>query len=152
VSEDATIAAQRRMLEDWSDESLYWNLMVFRWSTENEHRTIAQNSQFVPAPVRPFAKPLLRRLVGRQSKAQGPGRFPYDILIAGFGERLDDLAMLLGKQAFFCSDRTQRGRFRDLRCTRDRLCGGSHARLRGRGLPTPGAGRLAVARKKKLRF
>jgi glutathione S-transferase len=105
LSEDATIAAQQRMLEDWSDESFYWYMQALRWSTENEHRTIAQNSRFVPAPVRPFAKPLLRRLVGKQPKAQGLGRLPYDMLIAEFGERLDDLAMLLGKQAFFYSDR-----------------------------------------------
>jgi glutathione S-transferase len=105
LSEDATIAAQQRMLEDWSDESFYWYSQALRWSPENEHRTIAQNSRFVPAPLRPFAKPLLRRLVGKQPKAQGLGRLPYDMLIAEFGERLDDLVMLLGKQAFFYSDR-----------------------------------------------
>ena len=37
---------------------------------------------------------------------QGLGRLPYDMLIAEFGERLDDLALLLGKQAFFYSDRS----------------------------------------------
>jgi glutathione S-transferase len=37
--------------------------------------------------------------------AQGLGRVPYDMLIAEFGERLDDLAMLLGEQAFFYADR-----------------------------------------------
>jgi glutathione S-transferase len=105
VSEDTTIAAHQRMLEDWSDESFYWYNQALRWSPKNEDRTIAQNSRFVPALVRPFAKPLLRRLVGRQPKAQGLGRLPYDMLLAEFGERLDDLATLLGKQAFFFSDR-----------------------------------------------
>ena len=105
LSEDAAIAAQQRMLEDWSDESFYWYMQALRWCPENEHRTIEQNSPFVPAPVRPFAKPLLRRLVGRQPKAQGLGRLPYDMLISEFGVRLDDLTLLLGKQAFFYSDR-----------------------------------------------
>lgn len=100
VSEDATIAAQQRLLEDWSDESLYWYLQALRWSAENEHRTIAQNSRFVPAPVRFFAKPLLRRLVGRQPKAQGLGRLPYDMLLAEFEARLDDLVTLLGAPLF----------------------------------------------------
>lgn len=105
LSEDATIAAQQRMLEDWSDESFYWYNQALRWSTQNEQRTIVQNSRFVPAPVRAFAKPLLRRLVGKQPKAQGLGRLPYDVLIAEVGERLDDLVLLLGKQAFFYADR-----------------------------------------------
>jgi len=105
LSEDATIAAQQRMLEDWSDESFYWYNQALRWSPENEHRTIAQNSRFVPAPVRPFAKPLLRRLVERQPRAQGLGRLPHDMLIAEVGERLDDLVRLLGQDAFFYSDR-----------------------------------------------
>ena len=51
VSEDVTIAAQQRMLEDWSDESFYWYNQALRWSSKNEHRTIAQNSRFVPALV-----------------------------------------------------------------------------------------------------
>lgn len=105
VSEDATTAAWQRMLEDWSDESFYWYNQALRWSPKNEQRTIAQNSRFVPALVRPFAKPLLRRLVGKQSQAQGLGRLPYDMLLAEFGERLDDLAALLGTQTFFFSDR-----------------------------------------------
>jgi len=105
VSNEATIAAQQRMLEDWSDESLYWYMMAFRWHPKNEPRTIAQNSPFVPAPVRLFAKPLLRRLVGKLAKAQGMGRLPYDRLIKELGNRLDDLVQLLGQQPFFYADR-----------------------------------------------
>jgi glutathione S-transferase len=104
-SEDPAVAAQQRMLEDWSDESFYWYNQALRWCPANEARTIAQNSRFVPSVVRPFAKPLLRRLVGRQPKAQGLGRLPYEVLIAEMGERLDDLVLLLGNNAFFYSDR-----------------------------------------------
>ncbi len=105
LSEGVNIAAQQRMLEDWGDESLYWYMMALRWYPKNEHRTIAQNSQFVPAPVRLFATPLLRRLVGNLAKAQGMGRLPYDMVVAELGNRLDDLVRLLGKQPFFYSDR-----------------------------------------------
>ena len=105
LSDDANIAAQQRLLEDWSDEAFYWSMMAFRWHPKNEPRTIAQNSRFVPAPVRLFAKPLLRRLVGNLAKAQGMGRLPYDMLITELGHRLDDLVLLLGKQPFFYADR-----------------------------------------------
>ena len=105
LSEDPKVAAQQRMLEDWSDESFYWYNQALRWCPVNEARTIAQNSRFVPAVMRPFAKPVLRRLVGGQPKAQGLGRLPYDVLIAEMGERLDDLVQLLGSDPFFYSDR-----------------------------------------------
>ena len=105
VSSDPTVASQQRILEDWADESLYWNMMAFRWHDKNEHRTIAQNARFVPAPVRLFAKPMLRRLVGRQTRAQGMGRLPYDMLVGELGKRLDDLVVLLTQHPFFCSDK-----------------------------------------------
>ena len=104
LAEDATIAARQRILEDWSDESLYWYLMALRWSPENEARTVAQLSGVLPGLIRPFAAPMLRRLIGRTTKAQGLGRVPYDILIAEVGERLDDLTLLLEERAFFCAE------------------------------------------------
>lgn len=105
VSPNATIAAQQYLLEDWSDESLYWYVQALRWCDKNEHRTIAENSRFVPAPVRMFAKPLLRRLVGRQPLAQGLGRLPYEMLIAEVSQRLDNLVQVLGASPFFYSDK-----------------------------------------------
>ena len=102
--EDVAIAAKQRLLEDWSDESLYWNVQALRWCAENEHRTIAQNTSFVPAPLRLFAKPLLRALVGRQPKAQGLGRLPYELLVSELGNRLNDLTLILGDRAFFHSN------------------------------------------------
>ncbi len=80
-------------------------MRAFRWHPKNEPRTIAQNSRFVPAPVRLFAKPRLRRLVGHLVKAQGMGRLPYARLTAELGNRLDDLVPLLGKQPCFYADR-----------------------------------------------
>ena len=105
LSEDATTAARQRMLEDWSDESLYWHLMALRWVEENEARTVAQMSAFLPAVIKPFARPMLKRLIASSTKAQGLGRLPYEVLIGEIGERLDDLVLLLGKQAFFFADR-----------------------------------------------
>ena len=86
LSDDANIAAQQQMLEDWSDESLSWHMMAFRWHPKNEPRTIAQNSRFVPAPVRLFAKPLLRRLVGHLSQGAGNGPLTLRPVGRGVGE------------------------------------------------------------------
>ena len=125
VSSDPTVASQQRILEDWAEESLNWNTMAFRWHEENEHRTIAQNARFVPAPVRLFAKPMLRRLVGRQTRAQGMGRLPYDMLVGELGLRLDDLVLLLTQHPFFCSDKPSIADF----ATFGQLCTGSSKRI-----------------------
>jgi glutathione S-transferase len=103
LSEDKEVAAKQRMLEEWSDESFYWYNQAIRWAPKNENRTIQQNSRFVPTIVRPFAKPLLRSLVGKQPKAQGLGRLPYDALLSEFDKRLADLEMFLGNEKFFFS-------------------------------------------------
>ena len=48
LDEDAEIAAAQRQLEDWADESLYWYLMALRWCDENQARTVAELSEFLP--------------------------------------------------------------------------------------------------------
>ena len=105
VSSNPKVASQQRILEDWADESLYWNVQAFRWHEKNEHRAIAQNTRFVPAALRIFAKPMLRRLVGRQPRAQGMGRLPYEMLSRELELRLDDLVVLLNQHPFFYSDK-----------------------------------------------
>lgn len=104
ISPVPALALQQRFLEDWADETLYWFMMAIRWSPSNEHRAVKQNSAFVPAVVRPFAGPILRKLVGGQAKAQGMGRLSEAELFEEFGKRLDDLVELLGDKPFFTSD------------------------------------------------
>ncbi len=101
VSQEPKLAAQQRMLEDWSDESLYWYMMGLRWVKKNAHRSVEQNRKFLPLPLRPFAGPIFRNFIGRRTRAQGFGRLPYDVLVAELGERLDDLVQMLGDQPFF---------------------------------------------------
>lgn len=103
-SNDPLIAAKQRLLEDWSDESFYWYNQALRWAPQNEQRTIDQNSRFVPSPLRLFAKPLLRQLVGKQPMSQGMGRFPNEMLISELTQRFDDLVALLGDSPFFYSE------------------------------------------------
>lgn len=101
TSKDPRISAQQRMLEDWSDESLYWHMMGLRWIKENVHRSVKQNSRFLPWFIRPFAGIIFKNFIGSRTRAQGFGRLPYDVLLAELGERLDDLVLMLGAQRFF---------------------------------------------------
>jgi glutathione S-transferase len=118
LSSDPQIAAAQRQLEDWSDEALYWYVMSLRWSPENQARSLEQLRPYVPGPLRWLAGPVLRRMIGGTTRAQGLGRLPYADLIRETGERLDDLVLLLAQRSFFYSSRPSvadfslRGQFR----------------------------------------
>ena len=104
VSPDAETAAKQRFIEDWSDESLYWYTMAFRWAPENERETVAQISGLLPWPVRPLGGILLPRLIGGQARAQGLARLPLATLVDELGRRLDELVVFLGDRPFFFSE------------------------------------------------
>ena len=93
------------MLEDWSDESLYWYVMALRWMKVNAAQTIAQITAIAPAPLRRVIGVVLGRQLGRTPAVQGLGRLPYDDLVRETGLRLDDLVLLLGGSPFFRADR-----------------------------------------------
>jgi len=105
VSPDPTIAARQRQMEDWSDESLYWNVMAFRWSPSNGCASAERvlEALSTPALLRALISPIMRRTVRRQVVAQGTGRLSQAVLVREFGGRLDDLVRLLGDRAFFFS-------------------------------------------------
>jgi glutathione S-transferase len=106
VSPDPAIAARQRHMEDWSDESLYWNVMAFRWSRSNGQASAERVLEAISAPalLRPLFSPIMRRTVRRQVAAQGAGRLSQGMLAREFGGRLDDLVRLLDDRAFFFSD------------------------------------------------
>lgn len=97
------IAALQRLLEDWSDESLYWYTMALRWAEPNAAATTEQITATVPLLLRPLARLALPRKIGGMTRAQGLGRLPYDVLAAEYAKRLDELVILLGDHAFFYS-------------------------------------------------
>ncbi len=78
-AEDPATAAAQRLLEDWSDEALYWYVMALRWAKQNAAATTAQITTSVPRLLRPLVGPLVARLVGSTPRAQGLGRLPYDV-------------------------------------------------------------------------
>jgi glutathione S-transferase len=102
---DAATAAAQRLLEDWSDEALYWYVMALRWTPRNAAATTAQITQGAPAMLRPLLAPIISRQIGRMPRVQGLGRLPYEVLVREVEERLDDLVVVLGAHPFFYAER-----------------------------------------------
>ncbi len=101
-SPDPQTAAQQRLLEDWADESLYWYGMALRWTIPaNASRTVELISRNLPPILRPVAKVLAPRFVASQTRAQGTGRLPKDILLRELAGHLTNLVRLLGEGPFF---------------------------------------------------
>jgi glutathione S-transferase len=98
------IAAKQRLLEDWSDESLYWYTMALRWAEPNAEASTEQVAVTVPALLRPLVRPMLRRQISAMARAQGLARLPYEVLVSEYGKRLDELVMLLRDQPFFYAE------------------------------------------------
>jgi len=102
VSPAPRIAAHQRLLEDWADESLYWYGMVLRWNVPaNAACTIDGISRELLPILRPLAKALGPRLIASQTRAQGMGRLPLDVLLRELDGHLANLVQLLGDGPFF---------------------------------------------------
>ena len=99
---DAETRAKQRLLEDWCDEALVWNIAALAWSPKN---TPAKRAQLT-AGMSPLWV-LLGRLFtsSAQVRAQGMGRLPVDVLVHELAGRLDDLTALLGDRPFLCGER-----------------------------------------------
>ena len=76
-SSDAVVAARQRMLEDWADESLYWQLMAERWCDECRAASLDEVAGDLPVWIRLIAKrSFLPWRLGRVPVVQGFGRLP----------------------------------------------------------------------------
>lgn len=100
-AQDPAVAAAQRLLEDWSDESLYWYAMAVRWSDRNRAATTEQLAGTLPALFRPLARLVLPRQLGGMARAQGLGRLPYETVLVEYGRRLDELVLCLGESPYF---------------------------------------------------
>ena len=108
LSRNPATRASQRMLEDWSDESFYWYVMALRWNAKNAPATAHQITEGLPALIRPLAKRSLTRQLGSTTQAQGLGRLPSERVVRELGERLDDLAALLGDRPYFFGEQLSR--------------------------------------------
>jgi glutathione S-transferase len=107
-SSDPAVAAQQRLLEDWSDESLYWHLMALRWCPDHFDESAKQLAGALPPAVRPLAKMLVAKPLRKATKAQGLGRLSCEALEQLANERCDDLMAMLGSSPFFYADQVSR--------------------------------------------
>ncbi len=102
-SSEPKIAASQRLLEDWSDESLYWYVMALRWIPLNARASVDQILSGAPIPG--LMKAILRRSLSKRlaamTRAQGLGRLPQDVLVKELGRDLDDLLLILGDDKFY---------------------------------------------------
>ena len=104
-SDDPSVARRQAFVEDWSDESLYWYAMAFRWTSVNAEATKAQVMDALPVLWRPLAALVLPRQILAQTRAQGLARLPLDVLTEEVAHRFDELVELLGQRPYFFSDR-----------------------------------------------
>ena len=105
VSGDPAVAARQRLLEDWSDESLYWHTMALRWNPGHADATLEQILTSVPSALRPLVKPVMKLQIGSIPWKQGLGRLPEEILLEEYDRNLADLEASLGGDDFLFSDR-----------------------------------------------
>ena len=104
LARDPAVAAQQRLLEDWSDESLYWYVMALRWTEDHREATTNQILETLPAYIAAVARLFLPRQIRSTTVAQGLGRLPQEETLHELGERLDDLVTILDGKPFFYSD------------------------------------------------
>ncbi len=108
LSRNPATRASQRLLEDWSDESLYWYLMGLRWNEKNTRASADQIAAGAPAVLRPLLRRALTRQLGGMTRAQGMGRLPADVVVRELGQRLDDLVALLGDRPYFFAEQLSR--------------------------------------------
>lgn len=108
MSDDAHDAARQRLLEDWSDESLYWYGMALRWAPSAMAATTAQIVADIPFMFRPIAQLMVPRQIRPSTLAQGLGRLPEETVLTELAGLLDDLVTLLDERPFFFGDRPSR--------------------------------------------
>jgi glutathione S-transferase len=101
---DPALAAAQRLVEDWADEALYWNLMALRWTPKNGPASIAQITAGLPLPLAWVGRLALPRSIRGTCRAQGMGRLPEELIVRELAGRLDDLAGVLGARPFLYAE------------------------------------------------
>ncbi len=93
----------RRTLE----EATYFCMLHARWCTEHGFAFVREAllDRMLPALVRPFAAPLIRRGVRRQSRAQGTGRHSLDQIYKMGNADLEAIARVIGPGPFVLGER-----------------------------------------------
>lgn len=93
--------AQTLLLEDWSDESLYWFLVYSRWAIpEHFNQFKAVTFKNLPAPLRFIIPTLIRQNVLKRLQAQGIAQLPSSERLDRFQEACWCLEQKLSDHSF----------------------------------------------------
>jgi glutathione S-transferase len=93
--------AETLLLEDWSDESLYWFLVYSRWAIPehfNQFKVVAFKN--LPAPLRPIIPTLIRQKVLKRLESQGIAQVPSSERLNRFQEACWCLEQKLSNRPF----------------------------------------------------
>lgn len=107
VADDPSIARRQELLEDWSDEALYWYVIALRAAPSARADAVAQvtREMGIPGPLRGLVGRQIARNFVRTTWSQGLGRLPEEVLLSEFERRLDELVALLAEAPFFFAER-----------------------------------------------
>ncbi len=93
--------AAEKMLENHT----YWVALHERWSLDgNFDLGPARLFETIPALIRPFIKPMVRKSIAKDIHAAGMGRHSYDEMIVLAQRDIDAIATLLGDKPFFMGE------------------------------------------------
>ncbi len=92
VPDDATLAGEAHILEDWADESLYWHAVYAKFEDDDGWRHIgAALGKHFPAPARAAALLIARRDTRKKLRAQGLSKRSSTLVLEEFDRHLDAL-------------------------------------------------------------
>ncbi|MEH2055246.1 MAG: glutathione S-transferase N-terminal domain-containing protein [Nostoc sp.] len=97
--------AETLLLEDWSDESLYWFLVYSRWAILehfNQFKAVAFKN--LPAALRPIIPTLIRQKVLKRLEAQGIAQLPSSERLKHFQEACWCLEQKLSERSFLIDE------------------------------------------------
>jgi glutathione S-transferase len=100
IPADSRAAADAHILEDWADESLYWQGVRIKFADDEVWKRISPEfSKGFPAWMRPMGTPVARRQTLAKLEAQGLSRRAPELADKELEQHLDALEMRLsGKQ------------------------------------------------------
>jgi glutathione S-transferase len=106
--DDGLIAKDRGIawsVEKMVEDHLYWALLDLRWTNRaNFDRGIASMFDMLPAPVRPIARPIMRRRTIARTRGHGMGRHSREDIEQLAIRDLDALAAILADKPFLMGE------------------------------------------------
>ena len=106
---DQGLSAEQRAVawafEKMAEDHLYWVVVDERWlNDENFNKGPASFFAFVPAPMRPLVKTMVRRSIKRNLHGHGLGRHSPEERLSLGTRSVDAIADYLGQKLFFMGD------------------------------------------------